>query len=156
MRAANILGMPDESIEAVMKERGAGTAYDYLSEGEFRPYVISDAIEKVFQTNSQLTGLPNPLDQAKDVMDRIADTLELSSLSGNVFPSIQNPFKNTLTKTVGNIYNAVIPPQAQSSNNFFNSANVSIPNTGTLNFDQLKNQDQKLQRISNVNSLLDN
>jgi len=144
MRAANILGMSDESIEAVMNERGAGTAYDYLAEGEFRPYVVSDAVEKVFQTNSQLTGLPNPLDQAKDVMDRIADTLELSSLSGNVFPDINNPFKNTLTKTVGNIYNAVIPPQAQSSNNFFNSANVSIPNTN-LNFDNL-NQSQKIDQ----------
>ena len=136
MRAANILGMPDESIEAVMKERGAGTAYDYLSEGEFRPYVVSDAVEKVFQFNSNQTGLPNPLDQAKDVMDRIADTLELSSLSGNAFPDIQNPFKNTLTKMAGNIYNAVIPPQATSSNNFFNSANVSVPNTN-LNFDKL-------------------
>jgi hypothetical protein len=136
MRAANILGMPDESIEAVMKERGAGTAYDYLSEGEFRPYVVSDAVEKVFQFNSNQTGLPNPLDQAKDVMDRIADTLELSSLSGNAFPDIQNPFKNTLTKMAGNIYNAVIPPQATSSNNFFNSANISVPNTN-LNFDKL-------------------
>ena len=52
--------------------------------------------------------------------------------------------------------NSILPqgvlPAATSG--FTGQANVSIPNTGELNFDQLKTQDQKLQRISNVNSLI--
>ena len=156
IEAAKTLGMTENAVESTMQERGAGTAFEYLANGTFKPYTVSDAVAQVFQYNADALGVANPLDQAQPVLDRISEILESIPMEGDIFPDIDNPFKNTFTEAVGNIYNAVIPPQAQSSNSFFNSANVSIPNTGTLNFDQLKNQDQKLQRISNVNSLLDN
>ena len=154
IQAAKTLGMTDNSVETVMDERGAGTAFDYLSEGTFKPYTVSDAVEQVFEYNANALGVANPLNAAQSVLDRIADVLELTSLSEGVFPDLDNPFSVSLGEAAGNIYNAVIPPQV--NNNFLGAANVNINQAQgvTPNFDQLKNQDQKLQRISNVNSLI--
>ena len=87
-------------------------------------------------------------------MDRIADVLEGLTVGENIFPNIDNPFSVSLGEAAGNIYNAVIPPEV--NNNFLGAANVNINQVQgvTPNFAQLKNQDQKLQRISNVNSLI--
>ena len=134
IEAAKTLGMTTNSVESVMDERGAGTAFDYLNEGTFKPYTVSDAVEQVFEYNASALGRANPLNAAQSVLDRIANVLELTSLSEGVFPNIDNPFSVSLGEAAGNIYNAVIPPQV--NNNFLGAANVSIPNTN-LNFDKL-------------------
>ena len=88
-------------------------------------------------------------------IERLAEVLEAIPMGEDIFPDLDNPFSVSLGEAAGNIYNAVIPPQV--NNNFLGAANVNINQAQgvTPNFDQLRTQDQKLQRISNVNSLID-
>ena len=155
IEAAKTLGMSDTAVETSMGERGAGTAYDYLADGTFKPYTVSEAVAQVFQYNADALGVANPLDAAQPVLDRIAEVLESIPMGEDIFPDLDNPFSVSLGEAAGNIYNAVIPPQV--NNNFLGAANVNINQAQgvTPNFDQLRTQDQKLQRISNVNSLID-
>ena len=134
IEAAKTLGMTENAVESTMQERGAGTAFEYLANGTFKPYTVSDAVAQVFQYNADNLGVPNPLDEALPILDRIAEVLEAIPMGEDIFPDLDNPFKNTLMETAGNIYNAVIPPQV--NNNFLGAANISVPNTN-LNFDKL-------------------
>jgi len=154
IEAAKTLGMTSTGVETSMDERGAGSAYDYLESGTFKPYTVSEAVEQVFQHNADMLGVANPLDAAGPVLDRIAEILESIPMGEDIFPDLDNPFSVSLGEAAGNIYNAVIPPEV--NNNFLGAANVNINQVQgvTPNFAQLKNQDQKLQRISNVNSLI--
>ena len=150
MQAATTLGMSDSAVESIMNERGAGTAYENLSENTFKPYRVSDAVAEVFQYNADQIGFANPLIQAESVLDRIADVLDTVPMGADIFPELDNPFKVSLGEMAGNIYNAVIPPEI--NNNFLGAANVSIPNT-TINFDQL-NLDQKINKSTNLDSFI--
>jgi hypothetical protein len=150
MQAATTLGMSDSAVESIMNERGAGTAYENLSENTFKPYRVSDAVAEVFQYNADQIGFANPLIQAESVLDRIADVLDTVPMGADIFPQLDNPFKVSLGEMAGNIYNAVIPPEI--NNNFLGAANVSIPNT-TINFDQL-NLDQKINKSTNLDSFI--
>ena len=154
IEAAKTLGMTSTGVETSMDERGAGSAYDYLESGTFKPYTVSEAVEQVFQHNADMLGVANPLDAAGPVLDRIAEILESIPMGEDIFPDLDNPFSVSLGEAAGNIYNAVIPPEV--NNNFLGAANVNLNQVQgvTPNFAQLKNQDQKLQRISNVNSLI--
>jgi hypothetical protein len=154
IEAAKTLGMTSTGVETSMDERGAGSAYDYLESGTFKPYTVSEAVAQVFQHNADMLGVANPLDAAGPVLDRIAEILESIPMGEDIFPDLDNPFSVSLGEAAGNIYNAVIPPQV--NNNFLGAANVNLNQVQgvTPNFAQLKTQDQKLQRISNVNSLI--
>jgi len=101
-----------------------------------------------------MLGVANPLDAAGPVLDRIAEILESIPMGEDIFPDLDNPFSVSLGEAAGNIYNAVIPPQV--NNNFLGAANVNLNQVQgvTPNFNQLKTQDQKLRRISDVNSLI--
>ena len=154
IEAAKTLGMTSTAVETSMDERGAGAAYDYLETGTFKPYTVSEAVEQVFQHNADMLGVANPLDAAGPVLDRIAEILESIPMGEDIFPDLDNPFSVSLGEAAGNIYNAVIPPQV--NNNFLGAANVNLNQVQgvTPNFNQLKTQDQKLRRISDVNSLI--
>ena len=154
IEAAKTLGMTSTAVETSMDERGAGAAYDYLESGTFKPYTVSEAVEQVFQHNADMLGVANPLDAAGPVLDRIAEILESIPMGEDIFPDLDNPFSVSLGEAAGNIYNAVIPPQV--NNNFLGAANVNLNQVQgvTPNFNQLKTQDQKLRRISDVNSLI--
>ena len=154
IEAAKTLGMTSTAVETSMDERGAGAAYDYLESGNFKPYTVSEAVEQVFQHNADMLGVANPLDAAGPVLDRIAEILESIPMGEDIFPDLDNPFSVSLGEAAGNIYNAVIPPQV--NNNFLGAANVNLNQVQgvTPNFNQLKTQDQKLRRISDVNSLI--
>ena len=145
MEAAKTLGMTNNSVESAMKERGAGTAFEYLSNGTFKPYRVSDAVAQVFEYNANQLGLPNPLNAAQSVLDRIANVLEAIPMGEDIFPDLDNPFSVSLGEAAGNIYNAVIPPQV--NNNFLGAANVNINQTQgiTPNFNNL-NQNQKIDQ----------
>ena len=101
IEAAKTLGMSDTAVETSMGERGAGTAYDYLADGTFKPYTVSEAVAQVFQYNADALGVANPLNAAQSVLDRIANVLELTSLSEGVFPNIDNPFSVSLGEAAG-------------------------------------------------------
>ena len=73
----------------------------FLEEGLFRPYRVSKDVAELFETRSREIGAPNPFDQAIDVIDRITDVLSETSLEGDVFPAIENPFSNLPEPTLG-------------------------------------------------------
>jgi len=123
VEAAKILGMSDEAIQTNMDGRGAGAAYDYINEGEFRPFSISSNQEDLLIENAERLGLESPLDAAQDVMDRIENILLELPLGGE-FPDIQNPFSGLLNKVnLGPATNTGLPPMP--------GADLNALNTGT-------------------------
>jgi len=99
--AAKTLGMSSESIGENMIGRGEKRAFGFLEEGLFRPYSVSRDVAELFDIRAAEIGAPNAFEQAIDVIDRIKDILSETSLRGDLFPDIQNPFSNLPEPTLG-------------------------------------------------------
>ncbi len=99
--AAKILGMGEDSIAENMIGRGERKAFSFLNEGLFRPYSVSRDVAELFETRAQEIGAPNAFEQAIDVMERIREILAETSLRGDLFPNIENPFSNLPEPTLG-------------------------------------------------------
>jgi len=99
--AAKTLGMSSESIGENMIGRGEKKAFGFLEEGLFRPYSVSRDVAELFDIRAAEIGAPNAFEQAIDVIDRIKDILSETSLRGDLFPDIQNPFTNLPEPTLG-------------------------------------------------------
>ena len=143
IKAAETLGVTPTAIENIMDERKVGSIYDSISQGEFKPYQVSEAVEDLFEFNAAQTRTPNPYLAAENVIDRIQDVLELVPLTSNVFPNIENPFKTLplprlLPNNQGNI-----PTNVQNSAGFVGQQNITLP------YNQLS-QEQKLDRINEL------
>ena len=99
--AAKILGMSTNAIEENMVNRSQRRAFGFLEEGLFRPYTPSADVAEMFEIRSSQIGAPNAFEQAIDVIDRIQEILSETSLRGDVFPDIENPFSNLPEPTLG-------------------------------------------------------
>ena len=60
-----------DEIENQMDRRGQRKAYNFITEGEFRPLTISRGVQELFEINAERLGLRNPFEQAEDVIDNI-------------------------------------------------------------------------------------
>ena len=148
IKAAETLGVGADVLSSIMEERGAGGAYKYLSEGEFKPYEISKAVEKLFQDNADNIGVANPLNYAKDVMDRISDVLGSSLIMDN-FPEMENPFRTSMLPTMGSSNNASpLPTLVTATNPAVMAANKQI--VGGVN----QQRQQLIQESSIIDSLI--
>jgi hypothetical protein len=146
IKAADTLGMSQSSIADKMDNRGEGRAYGFLEFGDFRPFRVSRDVQDLFELQADRLGVPNAFESAIDVMERIAEILETTSLNGNNFPELQNPFRDLPKPTLGPV--GQLPPNvANATPGFVGQQNVSIPYT------QLP-QDQKLDRIEKVDKLI--
>jgi len=96
VEAAKVLGLSGDSIEAIMDERGVGKTYEAFENGEFRPYNVSNAVKELFEINAAQINAPDPMQQAEDVIDRIQEVLESTSITSSSFPDIENPFNKSL------------------------------------------------------------
>ena len=67
----------------------------------FRPYSVSRDVAELFAERAEQIGAPNAFEQAADVLDRIKDVLSETSLQGDLFPNIENPFSNLPEPTLG-------------------------------------------------------
>ena len=76
IKAASTVGMSEDEIENQMDRRGQRRAYNFITEGEFRPLTISRGVQELFEINAERLGLRNPFEQAEDVIDNIRDILE--------------------------------------------------------------------------------
>ena len=92
MEAAKTLGMNPEAIDYRMEKRGEGKAYSALNEAQFRPLTISKDVKDLFALRAQELGVMNPFEASQEVLDRIAEILSMTSLAGDFFPDIDNPF----------------------------------------------------------------
>ena len=91
--AAKTLGMSVDTMNLNMEKRGEKKAFEALNEGRFRPLQISKDVQELFQIRADELGVMNPFDAAQGVLERIAEILEMTSLRGDFFPEIDNPFK---------------------------------------------------------------
>jgi hypothetical protein len=148
LKAADTLGMSQSSIADRMDNRGEARAYDFLEFGDFRPFRVSRDVQDLFEVQANRLGVPNAFESAIDVMERIAEILETTSLDGDNFPNIENPFTNLPKPTLGPA--GQLPPVvtgAAATPGFVGQQNVNIP------FTQLP-EDQKLERIDQVDKLI--
>ena len=113
--AAEMLGMSNDAIAENMINRGERRAFGFLDEGIFRPYSVSRDVAELFDIRSAEIGAPNPFEQAADVLDRIKDVLSETSLKGDVFPNLENPFRNLPIPTLGPATTAGLPPMPHRS-----------------------------------------
>ena len=67
-----------------MDERGLGKVYESFENQEFRPYKVSKAVEELFEANALQARVPNPYEQAEDVIDRIQEVLAQRIIIGSI------------------------------------------------------------------------
>jgi hypothetical protein len=128
MEAARVIGMREDEIEDQMINRGERKAYNFMSEGEFRPLKISRAVQEIFEINAENLNLRNPFEQAEDIIDNIIDILEYVPLTSDYFPDLLNPFNNLPQPTLGPV--GQLPPLVSGATptpNIIGGQNVSIP-----------------------------
>ena len=156
INSAKILDADQNKIIPELIGRLGKKGFGMLNGNVFQPYIPSKNIFIKSQKIATKLGIENPLTKAIGEMANIRAQLFQVNLDEDQFPTINNSFDITLGSELMSSVNSILPtgvlPAATSG--FTGQENVSIPNTGELSFDQLKNQDQKLQRISNVDSLL--
>ena len=150
--AAKVLGIDDQVLDERMRRISRKDRVS-IEDGRFTPYQPSRDIINKFEENALRLGVPNPYLAAEPVIDGIKSLIEVAPLSLEMLPEIENPFRVDETEVNLDAIANLNTVGAQITGGDL-LAGVSIPNTGELPFDQLKNQDQKLQRISNVDSLI--
>jgi hypothetical protein len=127
IEAAKLLGMNEDAVAERMIGRGERTAFGFLNEGIFRPLTISRDVQTLFQSKADELGVPNPFEQAADVIGNIQEALAETALEGDLFPDIPNPFRPQL------IPNAVAQANQIINNNPANLAMAAAPvNTGFI------------------------
>jgi hypothetical protein len=128
VEAAKLLGMGEGALEESMEARGAGAAYEYIEDGEFRPFMPSRNIEELFDDLAVKLGIQNPYAAAESTIEKIEAILEMIPLGGE-FPDIPNPLRTSMIPNLPTFNNntAGLPP---------------LPNPGLVNNTQFGNIDQ--------------
>ena len=136
IKAAEILGAPEDVIRERMTRRGERNAYNSLSEGEFRPLSISTDVKQLFEARFSELGLPNSFDLAEDAIQSIKDIFKNTPLSYDAFPDIPNPFKTSIIPNLVGQVNETITSTAPvavapATTGFIGQGNVNLdPITG--------------------------
>ena len=87
--------MEEGAIEETMDARGAGASYNFIGEGEFRPFFPSRNIVNLFDDLALKLGTSNPYIEAEPVIDQLRNELEAVPLGGE-FPDLPNPLKTSM------------------------------------------------------------
>ena len=138
--------MSEDEIENQMDRRGQRRAYNFITEGEFRPLTISRGVQELFEINAERLGLRNPFEQAEDVIDNIRDILEYVPLSSDYFPDILNPFKNLPKPNLEGTPVGQLPPVVTGANPSVINANQRF---GSVPFTSLP-EDKQLEEFNKV------
>ena len=161
IEAAKILGMNNNALYDNMKNRGERKAYNSLVDGEFRPLRISRDVEELFGVKARELGIQNPFFQASMAIDSIANILSRTSLEGDLFPELTNPFDTSVIPDVVGAANKMINTNpatgAVAAQGFVGQGNINIdPASGLtaaeeIYFDPLEKLYRKQQRKTNPN-----
>jgi len=90
MDAARLLNIGEDAFNSAL-DRVSNVEKYSIDENIFRPYTISMNVRQAFQENADKLGLPNPLDEAMDVINEIRQELADLPLSLGKFPDFPNP-----------------------------------------------------------------
>ena len=134
VEAAKVLGLSGDSIESIMDERGVGKTYEAFENGEFRPYNVSNAVKELFEINAAQINAPDPMQQAEDVIDRIQEVLESTSITSSSFPEIKNPFDKSLLPEInlGSTPVGQLPPLVTGATPSVVNANAKFGSIPTI------------------------
>jgi hypothetical protein len=114
IEAAEVLGMSEDDIVEQATQRVGRRGYGAISEAVFRPLNISKDVQEAFEKNAQKLGLPNPFEQAADVLAEIKEQLIEIPLTEEGIPEIKNPFANLPEPTLGPV--SQLPPVVTGAN----------------------------------------
>ncbi|MDB2405077.1 hypothetical protein N9W19_00055 [bacterium] len=131
IKAAQTLGMSEESVEEKMVKRGERRAFNALIDGEFRPYSISNDVKNIFEFNAEQLGLPNPFDTAEDIIDTINEILSETPVSLDMFPDLPNPFRQSIIPNLGSTPAGQLPPMISGATPSVVNANAKFGNIPT-------------------------
>ena len=146
--AAQILGISRAALDSNMNRMSNRDRVSY-EDGDFRPYQPSQEIINKFEENAFKLGVPNPYTQARPVIDAISYLIETAPLSLEALPEIENPFRSTTTEVALDSVASLNNLGAQITGGDL-LAGVTVPNTGQLPFDQLKNNQQKIAKGQSI------
>jgi hypothetical protein len=83
LKGAKTLGLKDEDIGQLFDERGISTTTPArLLAGQFKPYEVSENIQRRFVKISEQTGRPNPFAEASQIIGEIRNAFANQSLTG--------------------------------------------------------------------------
>jgi hypothetical protein len=126
--------MSEDSVSERMSDRGERRAFNFLNEGLFRPLTISKDIQNIFQSRASELGVPDPYESAQGIIDSIRDQLSSTSLRGDLFPEIQNPFNKLFLPeiTLGSTPAGQLPPLVTAANTNVMNANATYGKIPTV------------------------
>ena len=123
----------------------------------FRPLTISRDVQELFYTKAKDLGIPDPFQQAANAISQIMSILAETSLEGDLFPELTNPFDTSIIPDVVGQVNNMISPTANlgaggGGTGFVGQGNINIdPASGLtlaeeIYFDPLEKMYRKQQR----------
>lgn len=125
---AMILGAKEDALKREFKDRVSNKALRGIINGEFKPFIPSENIEKSFRDQARELGNNSPYARAKDTIRRLAAQYNKLKLFGDKLPDFPNPFagENTVLSTEG------ITSRLPSLNLGLNSLGGSATNNTSL------------------------
>jgi hypothetical protein len=90
MDAARLLNISEDAFDSALG-RISNVEVSAIDDNEFRPYTLSQNVINAFEENAEKIGLPNPLEEAIDVINDIREELADLPLSVGKFPDFPNP-----------------------------------------------------------------
>tara|TARA_R100000951_G_scaffold24324_1_gene20538 strand:+ start:1394 stop:5263 length:3870 start_codon:yes stop_codon:yes gene_type:complete len=124
IKAAGTLGMSEDDVVEQATQRVGRRGYGAISEGVFRPLNISKDVQEAFEKNAQKLGLPNPFEQAADIIAEIKEKLIEVPLTEEGIPEIINPFANLSEPNLGPV--GQLPPVVTGANPSVVAANQRL------------------------------
>lgn len=100
---AMILGAKEGDLKREFKDRVSNKALRGIIQGQFKPFIPSENIEKSFRDQARELGNNSPYARAKDTIRRLAAQYNKLKLFGDKLPDFNNPFagENTVLSTEG-------------------------------------------------------
>jgi len=90
IKSANILGTDMDAIRNEFNERGLRNVYNRLDNDIFTPYFPSENIQREFRQIEERINVPNPFEEARDVLLEIQDDLRDLSFDDEFDIDIEN------------------------------------------------------------------
>ena len=90
IKSADILGTDMDSIRQEFNERGLRNVYNKLNNDIFTPYFPSENIQREFRQIEDRINVPNPFEEARDIILEIRDDLRDLSFDGEFDIDIEN------------------------------------------------------------------
>ena len=137
INAAEVLGMSTDSIEDRMDSRGENRAFNALIEGEFRPLSISKDLQEIFAIRAEELNVADPFESAQDVIDGIKEQLENTTLNGDFFPNIPNPFDVSIIESLPSLINNSSLPNVVTGTDLLAGVNTKQVQGVNFDFDKL-------------------